>query len=178
MATKGLSPRLRGNRPAGRAGAKDAGSIPALTGKPATSRLKAVCTEVYPRAYGETAVRLVLCVHVGGLSPRLRGNHESTENPRPPLGSIPALTGKPMGSSRWGGGCGVYPRAYGETRVRQAPGGGDAGLSPRLRGNRRGMAVRCASPRSIPALTGKPRRGRRTDALVRVYPRAYGETHW
>ncbi len=51
-----------------------------------------------------------------------------------------------------------------------------AGLSPRVRGNPAGLEAHHAGPGSIPACTGKPRRGVTTRCWGRVYPRVYGET--
>ena len=70
----------------------------------------------------------------------------------------------------------VYPRAYGETSVRRALRRASAGLSPRIRGNRRTRRSAQRPSRSIPAHTGKPSRRRSRRWRDRVYPRAYGET--
>ncbi len=91
-------------------------------------------------------------------------------------GSIPALTGKPAAHLGGVGSLEVYPRAYGETSVASFAEWESAGLSPRLRGNRRGSRVRSYLLRSIPALTGKPEPLVTTRRPRRVYPRAYGET--
>ena len=51
-----------------------------------------------------------------------------------------------------------------------------SGLSPRVRGNLRDIAGSVADRGSIPACTGKPRRGSVEASNQTVYPRVYGET--
>ncbi len=174
----GLSPRLRGNPEYRRAAAPCPGSIPALTGKP-QRRLRAERRgEVYPRAYGETQHGAGRVRHQSGLSPRLRGNPAWCGSSTTPVGSIPALTGKPLGQFHVVPPGTVYPRAYGETAFFLIAGNRSLGLSPRLRGNLCEVRSMADDLRSIPALTGKPLLVVKLDRLTRVYPRAYGETAW
>ena len=156
LTAAGLSPRLRGNRLHLARGVDGGRSIPALTGKPANTALRSSEVKVYPRAYGETWRGDTNTWRTAGLSPRLRGNRQAGDEAGGQKGSIPALTGKP-------------------TR-RRPPRGQKKGLSPRLRGNRLHLARGVDGGRSIPALTGKPHVERIPVPLVRVYPRAYGET--
>ncbi len=172
----GLSPRLRGNRLQGRARGQGVGSIPALTGKPATVRHFDPPSRVYPRAYGETSAQGWRGWVLRGLSPRLRGNLLKSSFGSPSHRSIPALTGKPARPRDRGLAAQVYPRAYGETSGGPGASTTTTGLSPRLRGNRELLVAGNGEPRSIPALTGKPEYHRRIEAIERVYPRAYGET--
>ena len=51
-----------------------------------------------------------------------------------------------------------------------------AGLSPRVRGNRRGKGKRPARRRSIPACAGEPLAGASVRRPERVYPRVCGGT--
>ncbi len=118
---RGLSPRLRGNLGYGVQRAKGQGSIPAPTGKPVARVLKIDRTVVYPRAYGETCDWVEIHVPEPGLSPRLRGNHEVCYCPHCDMGSIPAPTGKPSCAKPCCICCGVYPRAYGETKAISKP---------------------------------------------------------
>ena len=72
-----------------------------------------------------------------GLSPRLRGNRLLCPWPWPCRGSIPAPAGEPpkvpkRRALKW-----VYPRACGGTDEEAWLDEYRAGLSPRLRGNRR-----------------------------------------
>ena len=72
--TRGLSPRMRGNRALAAYQADDGGSIPAPAGEPTTTRKRPLAGGVYPRACGGTSVRGGPAANVCGLSPRLRGN--------------------------------------------------------------------------------------------------------
>ena len=73
-ATRGLSPRVRGNP----AGALDhilrGGSIPACAGEPSSWRPHSWCPTVYPRVCGGTAAAAFRDDAREGLSPRVRGN--------------------------------------------------------------------------------------------------------
>ena len=73
--SRGLSPRVRGNRHALQADAVPGRSIPACTGKPYPGQMKKCHVEVYPRVYGETQGLDGVITHCAGLSPRVRGNH-------------------------------------------------------------------------------------------------------
>ena len=112
----GLSPRVRGNRPARFCSPAYEGSIPARAGEPRPTNGLPQWTRVYPRACGGTRVR-------GGA-----GNGV--------IGSIPARAGEPHDGSHAGRDVGVYPRACGGTSepIPYRPKG--TGLSPRVRGNR------------------------------------------
>ena len=176
MRVRGLSPRLRGNPSRRGLHRRDARSIPAPTGKPKDQPEALPLLEVYPRAYGETAlVAGIMSTHVG-LSPRLRGNRLRLRLSNPKAGSIPAPTGKPYPASIGTAAYWVYPRAYGETTkffTDTIPG---VGLSPRLRGNPVKVVFPPGDGGSIPAPTGKPGRWRTPSRPGAVYPRAYGET--
>ena len=74
MVANGLSPRVRGNRWQAAQSECSLRSIPACTGKPSPLAQAPVAVRVYPRVYGETAHDLSWSVHLGGLSPRVRGN--------------------------------------------------------------------------------------------------------
>ena len=154
---EGLSPRLRGNRRWSGTALGAPGSIPALTGKPSPASTATTTARVYPRAYGETARAGDRGGAPAGLSPRLRGNPLSSALGGGLSGSIPALTGKPFPPRRAGSRGTVYPRAYGETTWPPWWWWRTRGLSPRLRGNLATDTGCLRNPRSIPALTGKPR---------------------
>ena len=70
----------------------------------------------------------------------------------------------------------VYPRMYGETPFADDRLHAISGLSPHVRGNRRGARLRLPLQRSIPACTGKPCHARGRSPAGGVYPRMYGET--
>ena len=152
---QGLSPRVRGNRQVGGCKECRVGSIPARAGKPRP----VVGQQDFP-----------------GSIPRVRGNPGEGAAHVFGNGSIPARAGKPQS---WGAPSRmrrVYPRACGETQDCRDIHVDQKGLSPRVRGNPRAV-VECDIPiGSIPARAGKPCSRAAFETLVRVYPRACGET--
>ena len=132
----GLSPRVRGNQAVAIAPLGKAGSIPACAGKPASSWVTVSVQKVYPRVCGETCPFLDQNRSIGGLSPRVRGNHDLLAVEPLYPGSIPACAGKPVGYECHQPAPRVYPRVCGETSnaLQRAPHA--RGLSPRVRGNR------------------------------------------
>ena len=126
--------------------------------------------------YGESAIPDAAAPLTRGLSPRVRGIRGGADPGRGGAGSIPACTGNPTSAARRRRPCRVYPRVYGESRVRPRNPVTQPGLSPRVRGILSGRPDAGAYRGSIPACTGNPatctaRRRRR-----RVYPRVYGES--
>ena len=69
----GLSPRVRGNRPAQSFSTTSLRSIPARTGEPVEVTQRKNEITVYPRAYGGTRFRFRFRAAGRGLSPRVRG---------------------------------------------------------------------------------------------------------
>ena len=171
-ASRGLSPRVRGNRPPKPLNAPCAGSIPARAGEPvphyaaATFRMR----PVYPRACGgtSTCISTVPSGGLSGLSPRVRGNPASCP-PQNTTGWVRIETRR-----------GLSPRVRGNP---DQPGvcnhHSDTGLSPRVRGNH--LYQRSNSDAimgSIPARAGEPCAIVRTTTTftLTVYPRACGGT--
>ena len=74
----GLSPRMRGNPADSRQRSPAAGSIPAYAGEPRTNMMHFCSTAVYPRVCGGTTWRPAHHHPAAGLSPRMRGNPESS----------------------------------------------------------------------------------------------------
>ena len=112
----------------------------------------------------------------GGLSPRVRGNQPPADFPGGQTRSIPACAGEPcrcIAPNRRGR---VYPRVCGGTAYRWAYWGHRAGLSPRVRGNRRGWPPRRHPAGSIPACAGEPRQKAQAARASEVYPRVCGGT--
>ena len=70
-----------------------------------------------------------------GLSPRLRGNDQSSGSVHRDLGSIPALAGERKLLTLAATVARVYPRACGGTFRNGMKALPEQGLSPRLRGN-------------------------------------------
>ena len=173
---QGLSPRLRGNRGAGKQRVLRLGSIPAPAGEPTLESTTMPIDMVYPRACGGTSASGPrLRTHIG-LSPRLRGNRGYAAVESPYAGSIPAPAGEPgavMGPHTKPA---VYPRACGGTYVLSFDTPNLNGLSPRLRGNPLNLAVQPFALRSIPAPAGEPYLHLSSSLLRPVYPRACGGT--
>ena len=91
----GLSPRVRGNPLWDVREVKERRSIPACAGEPPSNLERWYSSEVYPRVCGGTLRDPQRMLTVGGLSPRVRGNHVELLAINCPLGSIPACAGEP-----------------------------------------------------------------------------------
>ena len=175
-ATRGLSPRGRGNRPAGTKRPAPARSIPAWAGEPGHRAGGHGHAKVYPRVGGGTPRERVKGHPATGLSPRGRGNRQRPGQCPAGNGSIPAWAGEPPSPPRWPPTSRVYPRVGGGTESGPRARPMDEGLSPRGRGNRpRGRRGRQASW-SIPAWAGEPLRNGRSPTGNGVYPRVGGGT--
>ena len=173
---KGLSPRVRGIRPAPSGGYILHGSIPACTGNPRRRIWTSGRKGVYPRVYGESSTRSRIRSGDSGLSPRVRGIQRAKLGLGRQVGSIPACTGNPRPPAHTRRRGGVYPRVYGESAYALGCGRSPGGLSPRVRGIRLRRTRGCSPRRSIPACTGNPLGGAVEGVLVEVYPRVYGES--
>ena len=172
----GLSPRVRGNLIEKACWLRPAGSIPACAGEPITLSLHPSWLQVYPRVCGGTQVRPPDRWTIDGLSPRVRGNQHPKTRRHRQARSIPACAGEPTVARAGFGSFSVYPLVCGGTEglffmVRRA-----AGLSPRVRGNRRLHCVRVRTGRSIPACAGEPQSASKARRSDRVYPRVCGGT--
>ena len=111
-----------------------------------------------------------------GLSPRVRGNHESSCAASLAGGSIPACAGEPPAKRRSPKDGRVYPRVCGGTRTTRRGIHPGAGLSPRVRGNRALAHRDHRDGGSIPACAGEPGSGLWRAPHSRVYPRVCGGT--
>ena len=174
--SRGLSPRVRGNHARLAAPHVRAGSIPACTGEPRTWPGIGWPRRVYPRVYGGTPDHVPPLHPVRGLSPRVRGNPLRGRLGMHRARSIPACTGEPCIRRPYSRSYGVYPRVYGGTTGARAAAGGQAGLSPRVRGNHVGRYPEPDQLGSIPACTGEPTSSSAEPSWNRVYPRVYGGT--
>ena len=114
---EGLSPRVRGNRLRDDSARGIGRSIPACAGEPTGDGQRPERTEVYPRVCGGTTAAVGKTWALGGLSPRVRGNHSHllahTRQPR----SIPACAGEPARQSGRYAATEVYPRVCGGTHL-------------------------------------------------------------
>ena len=157
----GLSPRVRGNRIGSSQRYIAQGSIPARAGEPPVPLQLEQGMPVYPRACGGTSAEIPIIPFTVGLSPRVRGNRVIAGLGLGLGRSIPARAGEPPCAPSSSDGSWVYPRACGGTPANVIVEEHGAGLSPRVRGNRRaghGGEPRC---RSIPARAGEPEYCRR-----------------
>ena len=152
------------------------GSIPACAGEPMPIARAWRQALVYPRVCGGTVVIGQRGRRDRGLSPRVRGNLVGRRKYTPAERSIPACAGEPAGEYGFKNAGLVYPRVCGGTMWPQSTHRSIRGLSPRVRGNRRGWRGRCRSIRSIPACAGEPVSLRTKIWLLRVYPRVCGGT--
>ena len=133
---EGLSPRVRGNLETHALGAEGLGSIPACAGEPDQLEMPLTNDRVYPRVCGGTRAWCSNRPRMKGLSPRVRGNHQSPHVQARQLGSIPACAGEPPPAPARPTGSWVYPRVCGGTLPQHLEQLHDQGLSPRVRGNR------------------------------------------
>ena len=111
----GLSPRVRGNRPAPADGRCCKGSIPACAGEPPAHRAPGRKVAVYPRVCGGTVSTRADRTRGMGLSPRVRGNQEGSAYRPGEARSIPACAGEPQGGLPGEQVRQVYPRVCGGT---------------------------------------------------------------
>ena len=177
---KGLSPRVRGNRPASPIPRRRCGSIPACAGEPRPRNPPAPSGRVYPRVCGGTPRIMPALPSRHGLSPRVRGNLLQPALHPVPVRSIPACAGEPPSVRQAGRESPVYPRVCGGTHRPPGTGRGCPGLSPRVRGNRGRSRTATPAPSggsgSIPACAGEPHRAVFLALVPGVYPRVCGGT--
>ena len=111
-----------------------------------------------------------------GLSPRVRGNLSQLLFKRPEAWSIPACAGEPRRPKCTHTHRRVYPRVCGGTWLSVRDKAKSAGLSPRVRGNRKSLNLAPTLERSIPACAGEPRPADGRISRCKVYPRVCGGT--
>ena len=158
IATRGLSPRGRGNLQDPECRASIDGSIPAWAGEPGTKGPAMPRARVYPRVGGGTSSPAGPPIAKPGLSPRGRGNRYYRRRPGRMPGSIPAWAGEPHVERMNLSPTQVHPRVGGGTAYCNAEWIGAGGLSPRGRGNPGQRHAEDGRPRlgSIPAWAGEP----------------------
>ena len=173
---RGLSPRVRGNPPAGVSVLRADRSIPACAGEPKTGTSLWCAARVYPRVCGGTNSLIADSPPVSGLSPRVRGNHPAPVQLRKRVGSIPACAGEPNVRPELLAQVGVYPRVCGGTNRSCEMATKAEGLSPRVRGNQPQATTSNPKGGSIPACAGEPSIAAVTSRGCEVYPRVCGGT--
>ena len=173
---RGLSPRVRGNRPWPGSMFSTKRSIPACAGEPASLSAHRGRDMVYPRVCGGTALLAGGARSTVGLSPRVRGNPEDGNQLFHRSRSIPACAGEPHGRLPARYASTVYPRVCGGTAFRGTARCFGCGLSPRVRGNRSYFLENGRRVRSIPACAGEPSSCDMEPRADTVYPRVCGGT--
>ena len=173
---RGLSPRVRGNPDPVLKRLDPFRSIPACAGEPSFAWRLQSNTRVYPRVCGGTDQGVQDDALVCGLSPRVRGNPVTVMSAIDRFRSIPACAGEPTSRSRIIWVAWVYPRVCGGTYRRRMRRACQMGLSPRVRGNRRGIRSPSPRSRSIPACAGEPTWPSARWHPWWVYPRVCGGT--
>ncbi len=172
----GLSPRVRGNHTNGPTVASGAGPIPAGAGEPRAGRRFHRMPGAYPRGCGGTKNRMKWRWRRLGLSPRVRGNRRRDRQAIGDVRPIPAGAGEPHPAAPGPRDSRAYPRGCGGTFTGRRINEKVRGLSPRVRGNRRGSGRQPAGPGPIPAGAGEPGIGQLRRAGVGAYPRGCGGT--
>ena len=161
--TRGLSPRVRGNRGATFCRSRQAWTIPACAGEPDLPRPAKIHMRDYPRVCGGTATLSNDNGRKRGLSPRVRGNPVGLDELGAGEGTIPACAGEPIDQNAVNRDDGDYPRVCGGTDRKGKNTPAIWGLSPRVRGNRPARSLSRRPGGTIPACAGEPsRRNRRT----------------
>ena len=112
----------------------------------------------------------------GGLSPRVRGNHQVLGVIVHVAGSIPACAGEPTSAQACQQQRPVYPRVCGGTTYARCTARFGRGLSPRVRGNPLVILRPDEHDGSIPACAGEPRTRVEMPRSLKVYPRVCGGT--
>ena len=171
----GPSPRIRGKSTLAITTSVAGRTIPANTGKIELEENPHADLGDHPREYGENHSPCRRCAPCAGPSPRIRGKSIKGVKNAVDRGTIPANTGKipctlySPASSR------DHPREYGENLKRFASKRAAGGPSPRIRGKFLDEMFENERRGTIPANTGKMRRGRGLRNPARDHPREYGE---
>ena len=110
----GPSPQIRGKWRRVGVRRRVGGTIPANTGKMRWVMPCPLCGRDHPREYGENRSFLISLMRRVGPSPRIRGKSHGCSSTSWGGGTIPANTGKMLGSGRPGIPEPDHPREYGE----------------------------------------------------------------
>ena len=167
---------MRGNRHLKCTKYSGCGPIPANAGEPACATPCQRPPRAYPRECGGTLpLNAARCAETG-LSPRMRGNHDSIPCKLAGKGPIPANAGEPVFAgfgkdSRW-----AYPRECGGTWMPPISMRRSSGLSPRMRGNRVSFVSIFGPSGPIPANAGEPIFPPQPRESSGAYPRECGGT--
>ena len=174
--SRGLSPRVRGNRARAEAAGVKIGTIPACAGEPGEGGREGRPDWDYPRVCGGTLYRQGKISVDEGLSPRVRGNPKARLHDLGDGGTIPACAGEPLALREIRGTTWDYPRVCGGTSAFQGAQATGKGLSPRVRGNLSRPSTRTMQRGTIPACAGEPHHFADSFPRGRDYPRVCGGT--
>ena len=171
---EGLSPRTRGKLGRGRDRRAGRGRIPADAGETQHRSIRPRSGRAYPRGRGGNRDNYEGYCTIQGLSPRTRGKRRPAARWCRLIRPIPADAGEtalpheaePLG---W-----AYPRGRGGNDGTRGVTTVINGLSPRTRGKRRLLPVRCADTGPIPADAGETPNATRKPRAPRAYPRGRG----
>ena len=170
----GLSPRVRGKQAVGVQGNPRLRSIPACAGEAGSAIAISLSVRVYPRVCGGSWRRRRPSFACRGLSPRVRGKQRVLLRAMRRQRSIPACAGEARRPAFSAATKRVYPRVCGGSGSRAGHQRQCGGLSPRVRGKRRGDGTGAQLGRSIPACAGEARSRPPMRCSWPVYPRVCG----
>ena len=160
MALWGSSPRVRGEESRLPAHPLCSGIIPAGAGRSTVRRQHWQGQRDHPRGCGEKRTSEVVAAAATGSSPRVRGEAARCASRRIRRRIIPAGAGRRALSIRRTHFTGDHPRGCGEKLIKPVEGYGDAGSSPRVRGEVVALLALLSSTGIIPAGAGRSRCGR------------------
>ena len=171
----GSSPRARGTRGHGAAGARVDRFIPACAGNASTRRTAGRSGSVHPRVRGERLTGAV-AAHVGyGSSPRARGTLHAPGHRRRLRRFIPACAGNARTRTSARSSSPVHPRVRGERTEAEILSSLTSGSSPRARGTLHEARQHARDVRFIPACAGNARTRTSARCSSPVHPRVRGE---
>ncbi len=154
----GLSPRARGKHLDGSELSQPGRSIPASAGETCVCHVFSSIRAVYPRERGGNCWRPLLCLPLGGLSPRARGKRVPSRARGKHGRSIPASAGETIEAVVRDRHRKVYPRERGGNQRLGRPSKPEE-VYPRERGGNAGARYRARHLYGLsPRARGKPRR--------------------
>ena len=172
--TPGLSPRVRGSHRRRRSRPNPLRSIPTSAGQPPSASGLGSLETVYPHECGAAGALMSILGIVTGLSPRVRGSRWRGGTSDGTTRSIPTSAGQPPTGNGASALFRVYPHECGAAAATLAGGRTDQGLSPRVRGSLKGLALVDILWRSIPTSAGQPMALPQSTTLRTVYPHECG----
>ena len=152
--------------------------IPACAGRTSATPSASSTPPDHPRVCGANAALAAALVSLVGSSPRVRGEPNHRNFPRPNFRIIPACAGRtsqqPHGPPPWPD----HPRACGANIHRRGRGSVNDGSSPRVRGELQSWFISQITSRIIPARAGRTRLRFCRGCGRPDHPRACGANDW